>query len=115
MVTIFIHSVIRKIINILFPGLCVMILNNVRGHQSPYNSRLFESKTRSPMLCDFLELSECLGQGIHALALSWVLLLGVCSGLMCGLSTTSNGCVSLKAVPRRHSFYLIIVWQGLQI
>ena len=43
MVTIFIHSVIRKIINILFPGLCVMILNNVRGHQSPYNSRLFES------------------------------------------------------------------------
>lgn len=67
------------------------------------------------MLCDFLELSECLGQGIHALALSWVLLLGVCSGLMCGLSTTSNGCVSLKAVPRRQSFYLIIVWQGLQI
>lgn len=68
------------------------------------------------MLCDFLELSECLGQGIHALALSWVLLLGVLVvSCVWAFFYQPNGCVSLKAVPREDSFYLIIVWQGLQI
>lgn len=69
------------------------------------------------MLCDFLELSKCLEQGIHSLALSWVLLLGYSVASVGFLLPAMVECPWRRFLEtqRRHSFQLIIVRQGLQI
>lgn len=62
------------------------------------NSGLLDSRTLLITPGDFLEISRCLEQDTHNLALHFILLLGIFKCLMCGFSISSNVLICLKAV-----------------
>lgn len=62
------------------------------------NSGLLDSKSLLTTPGDFLEISRCLEQDAHSLALHFILLLVICKCLMYGFSISSNDLICLKAV-----------------